>query len=216
MRLLLAMFLAYFIGAIPTALWLGRRFLGVDIRQHGSGNLGATNAFRVMGAKWGTTVLAIDILKGLAPVVVLPWLLRIDPVSPFQEVLIGLMAIVGHCYSCFVDFRGGKGVATTLGVFLAIATKATLILLVLGIGIIAVTGYVSAASLTGAVLLPPLLYLFGAAPIVMFLGTVISLVVIVRHRGNVERLLRGEENSLWQKRGDPSDDEPIPPVRKPD
>src|SRR4051794_2969319 len=117
MRLLIAMLLAYLIGSIPTALIVGKKFLGIDLREHGSGNLGATNAFRVLGKRYGITILILDMLKGLGPIVLLPAILGIRNITPGGELLIGAAAVIGHVFSCFVNFRGGKGVATALGVF---------------------------------------------------------------------------------------------------
>lgn len=196
MRLILAVIVAYLVGSIPTGLILGKLTHGIDIREHGSGNLGATNAFRVLGKKLGILVLVLDVLKGLLPVFVLSHFVDSNPTERV-ELLIGISAIVGHVFSLFVNFHGGKGVATALGVFLAIATKSTLILLVIGIAIIIFTGYVSAASVIGALLLPLLLYINGHSALVLLLGEIISVVVIVRHRSNIVRLLQGRELKLW-------------------
>lgn len=210
---LIAMIIAYFIGAIPTGLWLGMKLRNIDIREHGSGNLGATNAFRVLGPKIGTIVLLLDVLKGLVPVVLLPLILGMRPVSEGQEMLIGACAILGHVFSIFADFHGGKGVATSLGVFLAIATAPMVILLVIGGALISIYGYVSLASVTGAVLLPILLFMFGYAPIVLFAGIVVSLAVIWRHRANLERLMQGRELRIFDRHSDQHDEQPIPPIR---
>jgi glycerol-3-phosphate acyltransferase PlsY len=203
------MFLAYLVGSVPTGLILGKLTHGIDIRQHGSGNLGATNVFRVLGKKLGAFALFLDVLKGLAPVVLFAPFVQSRP-TEFTELLIGASAIAGHVFSIFVNFRGGKGVATALGVFLAIATKLTVILLVIGIAIILTTGYVSAASVTGALLLPFFLYVNHHSALVLFLGEIIAATVIVRHRSNIVRLLSGRELKLWGNRGAVSDERPIP------
>jgi acyl phosphate:glycerol-3-phosphate acyltransferase len=207
---ILAMIVAYFIGSIPTGLWVGQGLRGIDIREHGSGNLGATNAFRVLGKKIGLAVLALDILKGLLPVAVLPSLIgRTGSVN--TEVLVGLSTILGHVFSCFVSFKGGKGVATAIGVFLAIAWKQTLVLTVIGLGIVAATGYISAASVTCAVLLPLFLYPKDNT-LLLLMAEVVAVMVIVRHRANILRLLTGKELKFWNapKVADSGDDEAIP------
>lgn len=211
MLTLLAMIIAYFVGSIPTGLWIGQQLLGVDLRDHGSGNLGATNAFRVLGKKWGATVLFLDVLKGLAPVVVLPLLfgLRSDSAT---ELLIGGSAIAGHVFSCFVNFRGGKGVATALGVFLAVAMWQMLVVLAIAIAIIVVTGYVSLASVTGAVLLPLLLYFSSKSTLVVVVSCIVSTMVLVRHKANIHRLFTGRENRLHESMEAGPEDYRIPPA----
>lgn len=194
--LIIAIILAYISGSLPFGLWVGKWARGVDIRNHGSGNLGATNAFRVLGRNLGIAVLCLDILKGMLPVLLFPRLLGFAP-TPGQEILIGLAAIVGHVLSFFVKFKGGKGVATALGVFLAIAPVEMGIALGIGIVLITVFGYVSLASVTGAVLLPVLMLWNGRPGVVLLVTTLISLVVVVRHKSNIVRLLKGEENRIY-------------------
>jgi acyl phosphate:glycerol-3-phosphate acyltransferase len=170
---------------------------GKDIREFGSGNLGATNAFRVLGKRAGIAVLCLDMLKGLAPVALLPGLLHLRNTTAADELWIGAAAILGHVFSCFVNFRGGKGVATSVGVFLAIAPKAMVGIIVIGVLIIWLSGYVSAGAVAGALLLPIFLYFSGADNIVLFVGEVIALVVILRHRANLLRLLAGTESKIF-------------------
>ncbi|MBX7246463.1 MAG: glycerol-3-phosphate 1-O-acyltransferase PlsY [Candidatus Sumerlaeaceae bacterium] len=206
----IALVIAYFVGSIPTGLLLGNAFRGIDLREHGSGNLGATNAFRILGTKLGVSVLGLDMLKGLAPVAVLPAILGISPASPGTQLLIGAAAIAGHVFSIFVNFKGGKGVATALGVYLAIAPYPTLATLAVGIAIILISGYVSLASLFGAIFLPLVLY-WNAYPFsVVVVTEIIAIMVIVRHKGNAERILNGTENKIWKKLDAMADDEPIP------
>jgi acyl phosphate:glycerol-3-phosphate acyltransferase len=207
--IILALILAYLLGSVPTALLVGRHLRGIDLREHGSRNLGATNAFRVLGRRYGVAVLFIDIIKGLAAVVLIPSVLGMRNATPATEMLIGAAAILGHVYSPWVGFRGGKGVATAVGVFLAVATTEMLILLVVGIAVIGVTGYVSAGSLLGALLLPILLYIFKQPPLVLFVGEIIALLVIYRHRANIGRLIDGTELKFNEST---SDDRPIPTV----
>jgi glycerol-3-phosphate acyltransferase PlsY len=205
----IAMVLAYFAGSIPSGLWIGRWLRGVDLRDFGSGNLGATNAFRVLGKKLGVTVLLIDVLKGLLPVLLFPRLVGIDDVTAGQEMLVGGSAIAGHVLSCFVDFKGGKGVATALGVFLAIAPLEMGIILVLGVVIIAVTGYVSLASLVGATLLPFFLFFSGRPTSVLLVATLIAAIVIYRHRSNLVRLVQGRENRFYETNSGPEQEDQL-------
>ncbi|MEI7634920.1 MAG: glycerol-3-phosphate 1-O-acyltransferase PlsY [bacterium] len=212
MWIILAILLAYIFGSIPTGLIIGRHFCGIDLREHGSGNFGATNAVRCLGKILGLTILLLDVLKGLAPVAILPAMFGVTAPSAFQSLLVGAAAICGHVFSCFVNFRGGKGVATTLGVFIAIAPVETLITVVVGVVIIALTGYVSAASVTGAILLPVLLYYYKQSALVLVMALVISIIVLVRHKGNIERLMAGNEKKFFGCGADLADSEPIPTV----
>ncbi len=207
MKIILVMILGYLAGSIPTGLWIGRSMRGIDIRDHGSGNLGATNAFRVLGKSLGSLVLFVDVLKGLLPVLILPRLVGIPNPTPGLEMLIGASAIAGHVLSFFVDFKGGKGVATALGVFLAIAPLEMSIILAIGILIIAITGYVSLASITGAVLLPIFLFATGRPTSVLIVAMIISIIVLVRHRTNLTRLLQGRENRFYQTSAGPESEE---------
>jgi len=208
-NLVIAMALAYLVGSIPTGLWIGKYTRGIDLRDFGSGNLGATNAFRVLGKRLGVTVLLIDILKGLLPVLLLPGLVGIDFVTPGQEMMIGAAAIAGHVLSMFVNFKGGKGVATALGVFLAIAPLEMGLILVLGIIIIAITGYVSLASIVGATLLPIGLFLNNRPTPVLVVGILIAAVVLYRHRSNLLRLVQGKENRFYETNGEPEQEEEL-------
>jgi len=150
MTLFLLMVLAYFMGAIPSGVWLGKIFKNIDVRDYGSKNSGATNSYRVLGAKLGTTVLIMDVLKGFLPLYIAS---KFD-LEYNDLVLIGLVAILAHTYSCFISFRGGKGVATSLGVFLFLIPVITLILLAIFIVIVYFTRYISLGSITAAFLLP--------------------------------------------------------------
>jgi glycerol-3-phosphate acyltransferase PlsY len=198
-----ALVLAFLIGSIPTAFVMGK-LKGIDIRQHGSGNVGATNAFRVLGKAAGVACLIIDVLKGWFPAFVFSagaW--RPETMTrPTWMLVVGLAAIAGHSFSPWVGFKGGKGVATSLGVFLAVSPLPMLICLALGIAIIAVTGYVSLASITGAALLPILMIVLpgrdGRHWTVIILAAALGAFVIWRHRANIKRLLAGTESRIFQ------------------
>lgn len=201
MGTLLTMVFSYLLGAIPTSAIAGR-IAGSDIRRQGSGNLGSTNVFRVLGPKYGIPVLVVDIAKGAAVVLAIaPLLGATSPLGPTGvRLLAGLAAIVGHVWSCFTGFKGGKGVATAAGVFLALSPLATLGALIVWLVVFMSTRYVSVASMSAAVVLPFAVAVEAGArdtqqslPLVVVAG-VISLFVLVTHRSNIARLLDGSES----------------------
>lgn len=183
---------AYLIGAFPTSYIGGRLVRGIDLRQHGSGNLGATNAFRVLGWRAALPIFLVDVSKGFIPAYLFP---RIDgTLSIGWALAYGAAAIIGHMFSIYVGFRGGKGVATGTGVFLALAPTASLAALAIWIVLVFMTGYVSLASIAGAASLPVLIAVSGAPRPVVLLSLALALFVIFAHRANIRRLLRGEEH----------------------
>ena len=183
---------AYLIGSIPSGLILGKLFWHTDLREHGSHNIGATNAWRTLGKGAGIAVFIADSLKGQAGV-----MLGLSLVStPFAAVDGGLLAIIGHSFSLFLRFHGGKGVATSLGVLSMLMGDVTFMLFVLWFTIVYVTRYVSLGSVVAGGLAPILAALFGY-PMEYFLFTAIAAVlVIVRHRENIKRLMNGTENKI--------------------
>ncbi|HUF49222.1 MAG TPA: glycerol-3-phosphate 1-O-acyltransferase PlsY [Longimicrobiales bacterium] len=183
---------AYLLGSFPTSYIVARLARGIDLRQHGSGNLGATNAFRVLGWKAAMPIFVVDIAKGFLPAFFFPALDGSGQLG--WQLAYGAAAILGHVFSVFVGFRGGKGVATGAGVFLALAPHAVLGGLVIWSALVFLTGYVSLASLAAAAALPVLVALSGARADVLALSMALSLFVIYAHRANVGRLLRGEEH----------------------
>jgi glycerol-3-phosphate acyltransferase PlsY len=197
MKLILGLFLSYLIGSIPTGLLVGKLVGCIDVRESGSGNIGATNVARLLGKKWGGVVLGLDILKGLIPVALIPSLLGLHASNGWLEIALGLAAVLGHCFSIFLRFTGGKGVATAIGVFLAIAPVQIILLAIVGIILIAWKGYVSLASVVCAALLPFFLYLSGYPTPVLFVAELLAALVIVKHWGNLERLLDGREHAIW-------------------
>ena len=188
---------SYLIGAFPTSYLVARVERGIDLRQHGSGNLGATNAFRVLGWKAATPIFIIDILKGWFPTFFFP---RWDG-SPAEEWALGYgaAAILGHVYSVYVSFQGGKGVATGAGVFLALVPYAVAIGLVLWTALVLFTGYVSLASVVTAIALPVLVLVFRGVGPVFWLSVALALFVVYSHRANIGRLVRGEEHRFRQR-----------------
>ena len=196
-----AMIAAYLCGSIPTSVWWGRTFFGVDVREHGSRNAGATNTFRVLGPKAGVPVLLIDILKGFLPVRVLPNWSGLEVDSPewlWLRVGLVLAAVVGHLYPVFAGFRGGKGVATSLGGVLAVHPGAAGICIAVFAVVFLLTQYVSLSSLCAALAFPlaVVLVFHEPAPVKVGFAVVLCAIVFFTHRQNIGRLLRGEENRM--------------------
>ena len=187
--------LAYGAGATPTSLWLGRVVYGVDLRTEGSGNLGGTNAFRVLGWKAALPVMLVDVGKGWLPVWYFP---QIQPAtSPSTWALAyGGAAVLGHVFSFWVGFKGGKGIATSGGALLGLAPVAVAVCLSVWLGVVSVTRIVSVASLSAALTLPVVVYLLpgqhGGA--MVWFSAALGVFVVWSHRSNIERLLRGEES----------------------
>jgi glycerol-3-phosphate acyltransferase PlsY len=201
----IALVLAYASGSLPFAFLAGK-LKGVDLRKQGSGNLGATNVFRVMGWKIGVTVFLLDALKGALPVLMLPD--RISTVqSPTQALYwaigCGVFAIAGHVRPLFLGFRkGGKGVATASGVFLALAPIPTLLALAVFVAVVFTSGYVSLGSLTSSVVLVAvLLFTLGPASPLFVVSLIIASFVFYTHRANIGRLKRGEEHRFGKRGG---------------
>jgi glycerol-3-phosphate acyltransferase PlsY len=197
----LLILIAYVLGSIPNALWVGKTFKNIDVREHGSKNTGSTNAARVLGPKLGIFTLILDILKGALPtylgiVLGANLLTRITGIDKLDIIVIGMAAILGHTFSLFLKFKGGKAVATTLGVFLVLVPYAILILLVVFFVIFGLTKYVSLASIVSAVALPITVYLTTRHIPLTVLGIIIGLLVIIRHKENIKRLINGTESKL--------------------
>jgi len=191
--------LAYLIGATPTSYIAGKFGKGIDLRRHGSNNLGATNVYRVLGWKYAIPVGVIDMLKGAIPVVILgPW----SNGPAWFTVALGLAAVLGHMFSPYVRFRGGKGVATAAGMFLALAPLAIGISLVLWILALWLSGYVSVASLTVAVLFPLWVRVtVPDQPYTFWASVVLALLIVYSHRHNIARLRQGTENRFRTRKG---------------
>ena len=193
---------AYLLGAVPASYLAGKWTRGIDLRQHGSGNLGATNTFRVLGAKVAAPVMVFDILKGTFPVLAFSqW----DGSPDWRwELAYGAAAIVGHVFSVYMGFRGGKGVATSAGVFLALAPEAVGAGLVVWLGVLKFTRMVSAGSIAAAVLVGLLLgVLPGERTEIRILGLAIVAFIIFAHRSNIGRILRGEEHRFGARAPEP-------------
>jgi acyl phosphate:glycerol-3-phosphate acyltransferase len=180
---------AYLLGSIPFGVVVGKLFYGVDVRQHGSGNVGTTNVFRVLGKKAGAVVMVCDILKGYVPAALAAALF-----TPWAAIFIAAAPVLGHMYSIFLKGRGGKGIATGAGVVLALVPLAFAIIFATWIVLILVTRYVSLASLTAAVMVPVLTMLFDEPLPYKIAGVLVAVLVWWAHRGNIQRLLAGEEH----------------------
>lgn len=189
---------AYLIGAIPFGLLIGR-LVGADVRRAGSGNIGATNVGRVLGKKLGALTLVCDVAKGFLPV----WLAAglLPDTTANREWLVmacGLATVVGHMFPLYLKFKGGKGVATALGVFLFISPWSVLISLLVFSGALTAFRYVSVASLTASLLIPLWLWLLGETSVILLTALAIVLLIWFQHRSNIGRLLRGTEKG-WKK-----------------
>jgi glycerol-3-phosphate acyltransferase PlsY len=191
--------LSYLAGSTPSSYIVGKVFHGIDLRQHGSGNLGATNAFRVLGWRSALPVMLADISKGLLPVLLFP---RLAPAAFAWTLAYGGAAILGHMFSLWVRFKGGKGIATSAGVFLALAPWAVLGGLVVWCAVTFPSGYVSLGSVAAAAALPVLVALTphqGGAGLVWF-SVGLGALVIWAHRKNIRRLARGEEHRFGRRK----------------
>ena len=196
---------AYLLGAVPTSYWVARGVYGVDLRTQGSGNLGATNTFRVLGWRAAAPVVLFDIFKGWLPVWLFPSLATVDAFG--WTLAFGAAAILGHVFSVWVRFRGGKGVATSAGVFVALAPWAVLIGLLIFVGLALPTRIVSLGSIMAALTLPVSVALtpHRGGDLLVGFSAALSLFVVWAHRSNVRRLLRGEENRFGRARAAPSE-----------
>ncbi|HXS36127.1 MAG TPA: glycerol-3-phosphate 1-O-acyltransferase PlsY [Flavipsychrobacter sp.] len=198
--------LAYLIGSIPTAVWVSKKVYGIDIREHGSGNAGATNTFRILGSKAGSAVMLVDMLKGFLAV-------KLALFSPFTwssepfmnlEIFLGLAAVVGHIFPIWADFRGGKGIATLFGMILSIQPLVAVSLVSVFILMLFLTRYVSLSSISASVAFPLLiLFIFNEPEFSYRLFAVATaFLVVLTHYKNISRLLHGNENKvpLFRKR----------------
>lgn len=188
----LAIALSYFLGSVPTGLWLGLRLRSIDIREHGSRNIGATNTLRVLGKGLGAVALLGDMAKGAVSVLAFAALSG----WAYAPMACGLAAIAGHTWSVFLRFKGGKGVATSAGVFFGLAPIPMAIALITFLVVVGVTRMVSAGSMLGAVALCAAMFAQPHGPILRTLAVALAVLIVVRHRDNIRRILSGTENRL--------------------
>jgi len=193
--------LAYLIGSIPTAVWVSKAFFGIDIREYGSGNAGATNTFRVLGSRWGTFVMSIDMLKGVAATslyILLPYYMHNELERTNFMVGLGLSAVLGHIFPIWADFRGGKGVATLFGMILAIQPLVAVLCVGIFLLVLYLTRFVSLSSILASVAFAVfILVIFNEKePLYRAFAIAVALLVVLTHQKNITRLLRGSESKV--------------------
>jgi len=201
MKELVLIIVAYLIGSIPTALLVSKRYFGIDIRDYGSGNMGATNTFRVLGSRYGTMVMVIDILKGMAAVMLynlLPFYINHELERTNLMLGLGLACVAGHIFPIFASFRGGKGVATLLGMVLAIQPVIAISCIGIFVLVLYLTRYVSLSSILAAVALPIcVLWIWNESEVLYrVFALIVAILVIATHQKNIGRILRGVESRI--------------------
>ena len=205
---------AYLLGSIPTG-YLVAKAKGVDIRAHGSGNIGATNVFRVLGKAAGIFVLVVDALKGfvacsVVPLLVLRTVIKSESdasTAQMMEIMLivaGISAILGHNYTCWLKFKGGKGIATTAGVLIALFPKAFLVCLAVWLIVFFLSKYVSLASIAAAFCLPFAAWYFNRSPKMIVVAALMAVLAIYKHKANIQRLMNGTENRFGKKKAEGS------------
>jgi glycerol-3-phosphate acyltransferase PlsY len=197
--------LAYLLGSIPAAVWIGKQFHNIDVREHGSGNAGTTNVIRVLGWKTGIPVLIIDIIKGWVAAMLPVFFHLAEHGSAMLinlQILTGIIAILGHIFPVFAGFRGGKGVATIAGVLLAVQLPLTLCALGVFLAVLLITRIVSISSMTAGLSFPIISFMFFETPSIVFkvFSVLVAVALIATHRKNIKRLLKGEEKKLFSYR----------------
>jgi glycerol-3-phosphate acyltransferase PlsY len=199
-----ALLLAYLFGSIPTAVWIGQAFYGIDVREYGSGNAGATNTFRVLGKKAGAAVMFLDILKGYTATN-LAYLIGLSVTGPQNSVqfvnfqlALGICAVMGHLFPVLAGFRGGKGIATLFGMILAVQSQAAMLCVLTFIIVLLITKYVSLSSILAGFSFPLSIIFIFQSPIrsVVLYGMCICVLILVTHQKNIERLIKGKESKV--------------------
>lgn len=201
MKEALLIILAYCIGSIPTAVWVSKYYFGIDIREYGSGNAGATNTFRVLGSKWGTLVMVIDVLKGLAAVklaLLLPYYIENDLALTNFQIGLGMAAVLGHIFPIWAQFKGGKGVATLFGLVIGISPWTALCCSGIFLLVLYLTRFVSLSSILASIAFPIfILIIFNVDNhAYRVFAIVVALLVILTHQKNISRLLKGSESKV--------------------
>jgi glycerol-3-phosphate acyltransferase PlsY len=209
LNIALGLLLAYLAGSIPTSVWVGRIFYGIDIRTQGSGNAGATNTLRILGWKAGVPVMVVDVLKGWFAVYLYHFFAP-DTLNEqslvIYKIALAAMAVIGHVFPVFAGFRGGKGIATLLGVGIALYPAAVLVVLGIFFLILLISGYVSLSSIIAAISFPLIVaFLFNPESLpLLVLAVCVGLFIPVTHRKNIGRLLKGTESKFRIKKTDKS------------
>jgi glycerol-3-phosphate acyltransferase PlsY len=192
---------AYLIGSIPTSVWISRRYFGIDIREYGSGNAGATNTFRILGKKWGTIVMALDILKGMLAAslyLTIPHYVHDEWDRTNFMVGLGLSAVVGHIFPIWANFKGGKGVATLFGMAIAIQPLVAVCCIGVFLVVLYLTRFVSLSSILASVSFAVfILFIFNEKePLYRIFAVAVALMVVLTHQKNINRILNGTENKV--------------------
>ena len=192
---------AYLIGSIPTSVWISKYVFNIDIRNYGSGNAGATNTFRVLGSKWGSFVMLVDVSKGVLATslyILIPFYLSHELARTNFMIILGLTAVVGHIFPIWAEFKGGKGVATLLGMTIAIQPMVALLCLMVFAFTLIITRFVSLSSmLAGVAFMVLILFIFNERETMYRLfAIIVALMVIITHQKNIGRLLKGTENKV--------------------
>lgn len=193
--------MAYGIGSIPTAVWISKAFFGIDIRDYGSGNAGATNTFRILGPRWGTIVMTVDVIKGVIATslyILLPYYLTSEWDRTNFMVGLGLAAVVGHIFPIWADFRGGKGVATLFGMILAIQPVVAICCVAVFLLVLYMTRFVSLSSILASIAFAVfILFIFNEQePLYRAFAIAVALLVVLTHQKNITRILRGSESKV--------------------
>jgi len=193
--------IAYLIGSIPTALLISNKFFGIDIREYGSGNMGATNAFRILGPKYGTIIMILDILKGMLAVslfYLLPYYLSNELERTNFMMALGLSAVMGHIFPIFANFKGGKGVATLLGMLISVQPIVAICCVVVFLIVLYFTRYVSLSSILGAIMLPiSVLWIWNEHELsYRIFALLVAFIVLITHQKNIGRLIKGDESRI--------------------
>ncbi len=200
---------AYLLGSIPSAVWIGKIFYGKDVREFGSKNAGATNTFRVLGTRAGIPVMLLDVAKGFIATSFVHFLPFLSPGTDIYvsiQIGLGIVAVLGHIFPVFASFRGGKGIATLLGMVLAIQLTSGLICLGIFVLVLTISQYVSLSSITASIFYPVLIILIFGSPILSLkiFSLVVTLLVLYTHRENIKRLFAGKENRVYFLRKNPN------------
>lgn len=195
LNLALVCILAYVLGSLNFALVFSKGFLGFDIREHGSKNAGSTNVLRTMGKKWAMAVLTCDILKAFIAVLIGGYFLGSE-----GRIIAGVLAIIGHVYPVFFNFKGGKGVASSAGVMLAFDYRICLVLILIFFITLLITKWVSLSSMLASLYVPVGMFLYYQKPLFLVIGTAIPIAIIYLHRANIKRIINGNENKISFKK----------------
>lgn len=192
---MMSIIISYLLGSISFSYFIAKIWMGIDIRNYGSGNAGATNVLRVLGTKPAIIALLGDALKGIIAV-------YLGKLTGDESIMLlcGLAVVIGHNWPVLLKFKGGKGIATSLGVILAISPLSSLILIIIGVFIIYITRYVSLGSITSAIILPFIFYMFHKSGYYLVFALVLTFLALFQHRSNIQRLLSGRESKLGEKK----------------